>query len=69
MTGIFFFLQGKNLNLAARESDVIVRIGNERCNITTLSIHQLVCRPPKHQPDGEGKDNSLPAVIVSTCLY
>lgn len=57
-------IDGKNLNLAARESDVIVRIGNERCNITTFSIHQLVCRPPKHQPDGQGKDNSLPAVIV-----
>ncbi|XP_029646553.2 plexin-A2 isoform X1 [Octopus sinensis] len=58
-------IDGKNLNLAARESDVIVRIGNERCNITTLSIHQLVCRPPAVQPPGEeGKDISLPAVVV-----
>ena len=64
------FWQGRNLNLACRDSDVTVRIGTEFCNVTSLSLNQLTCKPPKKAPlaigaDGQPTDEELPQVIVS----
>ena len=61
--------QGRNLNLACRDSDVTVRIGTEFCNVTSLSLNQLTCKPPKKAPlaigpDGQPTDEQLPEVVV-----
>lgn len=43
----YLTINGKNLDRACKESDVEVLIGsNKLCNITSLSRHQLNCRPP-----------------------
>lgn len=43
-------IEGENLNLACDETDVIVTIGQEQCNVTSLALTQLVCTPPEQQP-------------------
>lgn len=42
----YLTINGKNLDRACKESDVEVKIGDNMCNITSLSRHQLTCRPP-----------------------
>ena len=42
----YLTINGKNLDRACKESDVEVKIGDKICNITSLSRHQLTCRPP-----------------------
>lgn len=42
----YLTINGKNLDRACKESDVEVKIGEKMCNITSLSRHQLTCRPP-----------------------
>lgn len=42
----YLTINGKNLDRACKESDVEVKIGDKMCNITSLSRHQLTCRPP-----------------------
>lgn len=56
----YLTINGKNLDRACKESDVIVMIGNGVCNITSLSRQQLTCRPPVEVTDS----NEVPAVIV-----
>lgn len=60
----YLTINGKNLDRAAQEIDVEVRIGEESCNVTSLSRSQLTCRPPKEQP-APNKNNDLPLVVVS----
>ena len=43
-------LEGEKLNSASDDSDVIVTIGSQICNITSLAATQLVCIPPDKQP-------------------
>jgi len=43
-------IEGYNLNLAADESDLEVRIGTERCNVTSLTSTQMLCVPPQDPP-------------------
>lgn len=47
----YLTINGKNLDRACKESDVIVMIGNGVCNITSLSRQQLTCRPPVEVTD------------------
>lgn len=42
----YLTINGKNLDRACKESDVTVMIGAQICNITSLSRHQLTCKPP-----------------------
>ncbi|XP_070491742.1 plexin-A4 [Chironomus tepperi] len=42
----YLTINGKNLDRACKESDVTVTIGNQICNITSLSRQQLTCKPP-----------------------
>jgi plexin A len=42
----YLTINGRNLDRACKESDVIVMIGHHFCNITSLSRHQLTCKPP-----------------------
>ena len=41
---------GFNLNLAADETDLEVRIGTGRCNVTSLTSTQMLCIPPQVAP-------------------
>ncbi|CAB4053906.1 PLXNA [Lepeophtheirus salmonis] len=55
----------KNLNRASKESDMKVRIGKKFCNVTSLSLYQLTCKPPETQPEPlTDMPNDLPEVIV-----
>lgn len=47
----YLTINGKNLDRACKENDVIVMIGDEICNITSLSRQQLTCRPPSEASD------------------
>jgi plexin A len=55
----YLTINGRNLDRACKESDVIVRIGSGLCNITSLSRQQLTCRPPV-----EPHETDMPEVIV-----
>lgn len=62
-------IEGENLNLACDESDVIVTVGRQQCNVTSLALTQLVCTPPEQQPastdeNGIEHDIDLPLVVV-----
>lgn len=60
-------IEGENLNLACDESDVIVTVGESKCNVTSLALTQLVCIPPSQQPDNtdeNGIETDLPIVVV-----
>ena len=65
----YLTLDGNNLNRAAKSSDYLVQIGTEMCNVTSVSLNQLTCKPPDHQPaamlpDGSSDPNQLPDVVV-----
>lgn len=54
-------IDGENLKLGASEADVVVTVGNYLCNLTTMSMKQLLCTPP----DSEYiESTSLPPVVV-----
>lgn len=62
-------IEGENLNLACDESDVMVTVGTQQCNVTSLALTQLVCTPPAQQPistdeNGNENDIDLPLVVV-----
>lgn len=42
----YLTINGRNLDRACKENDVTVMIGHNLCNITSLSRHQLTCKPP-----------------------
>lgn len=42
----YLTINGKNLDNAAKTSDVRIMIGPYECNVTSLSHGQLTCRPP-----------------------
>jgi len=65
----YLTLDGKNLNRASKEGDMRVQIGTKWCNVTSVSLNQLTCKPPDSQPAAIGKDgkidpNVLPDVTV-----
>lgn len=47
----YLTINGRNLDRACKENDVIVMIGTGICNITSLSRQQLTCRPPIEAAD------------------
>lgn len=47
----YLTINGKNLDRACKENDVMVTIGESICNITSLSRQQLTCRPPTEASD------------------
>lgn len=62
-------IEGEQLNSASDESDVVVTIGQQQCNVTSLAMTQLVCTPPEQQPAGTDEDGvetptDLPLVVV-----
>ncbi|XP_022257983.1 plexin-B-like [Limulus polyphemus] len=62
-------IEGENLQLASTESEINVTIGTRPCNLTSLSMSQLVCLPPEVQPPGMDElgrttENNLPLVVV-----
>ncbi|KAH8272469.1 hypothetical protein KR044_006353, partial [Drosophila immigrans] len=59
----YLTINGRNLDRACKESDVVVQIGNGYCNITSLSRQQLTCRPPS-EAAATSNSPSGPEVIV-----
>lgn len=62
-------IEGENMRLASTEKEVNVTIGTRKCNLTSLSMSQLVCLPPEVQPPGMDElgrttENNLPLVVV-----
>lgn len=62
-------IEGENLNIASDETDVVVTIGTQQCNVTSLALTQLVCTPPETQPAPTDENNvqtstDLPLVVV-----
>ncbi|XP_013784511.1 plexin-B-like [Limulus polyphemus] len=62
-------IEGENLQLASKESEVNITIGTRPCNVTSLSASQLVCLPPEVQPPGTDEigrttENDLPVVVI-----
>lgn len=47
----YLTINGRNLDRACRESDIMVMVGNGVCNITSLTRQQLTCRPPVEATD------------------
>ncbi|KAL1448913.1 hypothetical protein WDU94_000162 [Cyamophila willieti] len=46
----YLTISGEYLNLAFDESDIIVKIGTDFCNVEAVSRHQLICMPPARLP-------------------
>lgn len=66
----YLTINGSNLDRASSEYDIMVRIGNGFCNVTSLSRTQLTCKPPPIQPEalnwrGQSDSNQLPDVVVT----
>lgn len=59
----YLTINGQNLDRASQETDVEVMIGTSYCNVTSLSRHQLTCRPPTQDELGVA-DQHLPDVVV-----
>ncbi|XP_070559695.1 plexin-A2-like [Ptychodera flava] len=55
-------IAGENLNLASNEVDVIVKIGDEFCEVTSLAWNQLTCSPPE-RPRGDSQEKGLEVTI------
>lgn len=69
-SGDTLVFEGERLNHAANELEVRVSIGQQSCNVTSLTPRQLVCRPPPHQPPatdqwGHPTSTNLPLVTVA----
>ena len=64
----YLTLNGKNLNRASQDSDMRVRIGSKFCNITSLSLNQLTCKPPEEQPPGKNIYICLHIYESAVCL-
>lgn len=59
-------IEGENLNIACDETDVVVTIGQEYCNVTSLALTQLVCTPPEQQP---GPSDESGIEVTSAILF
>ena len=57
-------IEGRHLNTASDQNDVRVTIGNDYCNVTSLTSTQLLCLPPTFQPPPGGDQSDLPEVTV-----
>uniref|UniRef100_A0A915ADH7 Sema domain-containing protein n=2 Tax=Parascaris univalens TaxID=6257 RepID=A0A915ADH7_PARUN len=61
-SGDYLTINGKYLDAAASERDVLVTVGGETCNLTALANRALTCVPPDFPP--EGYYNRKPNVVV-----
>ena len=60
----YLTLDGKNLNRASKEGDMRVQIGTKWCNVTSVSLNQLTCKPPDSQPPGVRENGKVDANIL-----
>jgi len=63
-------IEGANLRSAASESEIKVTIGTYPCNVTSLTMNQLICSPPDAYPSatdefGQKTELNLPAVVIT----
>lgn len=61
-SGDYLTINGKYLDAAASERDVLVTVGGEICNLTALANRALTCVPPDFPSDGYY--NRKPRVVV-----
>ena len=61
----FLLIDGANVDKAVQEFDVIVRIGQQFCDVISVFKTQLACKPPPEQPLPMGGGFGLPQVVVS----
>ncbi len=57
-------IEGHSLNMASDQNEVRVAIGNDYCNVTSLTPTQLLCIPPAQQPPPGDVSSELPEVTV-----
>lgn len=65
----YLTINGDNLDRVSSSNDIEVRIGNKNCNVTSLSRHQLTCRPPTLNELPVGVDGYNVEVKVGRKLY
>uniref|UniRef100_A0A8D8LSB8 Plexin-A4 n=1 Tax=Cacopsylla melanoneura TaxID=428564 RepID=A0A8D8LSB8_9HEMI len=60
--------KGQHLDLASQMSDIVVKIGNESCNITSISRKNITCKPSAEQllsiMSDVGSDNNPDVTII-----
>ena len=61
----YLTINGKYLDAAASERDVLVKIGGEVCNLTALANRALTCRPPSERPSKLVTRDADPDVVVT----
>ncbi|KAL3982306.1 Plexin cytoplasmic RasGAP domain family protein [Acanthocheilonema viteae] len=50
-SGDYLTINGKYLDVVARERDILVTVGGEPCNLTALANRALTCQPPPEKPN------------------
>ncbi len=60
----YLTINGRHMDLAAKEEDVRVRIGTDWCNLTALASKALTCRPPSEEPPSDDQGSEHPQVVV-----
>lgn len=62
--GDYLTINGRYLDAAASERDILVTVGGEACNLTALANRALTCQPPSERPSAQKAYDADPEVIV-----
>ncbi|XP_060604285.1 plexin-A1-like [Ruditapes philippinarum] len=46
----YLSIKGERFDVAAVQSDVVIEIGCERCNVTSMAHEYIICKPPTEEP-------------------
>lgn len=60
----YLTINGRYLDAAATERDVIVVVGGQTCNLTALANRALTCQPPSSRTQIDVPENIDPDVVV-----
>lgn len=52
-SGDYLTINGRHLDAAAKERDILVTVGGEPCNLTALANRALTCQPPPFKPNAQ----------------
>jgi hypothetical protein len=56
-------IQGRNLHPVFSKDNLTVKIGDRRCEVTSVSLTQLTCKPPEVEPGYSGSE-----LTVTVCI-
>ncbi|VDK60639.1 unnamed protein product [Gongylonema pulchrum] len=62
--GDYLTINGRYLDAAAKERDILVTVGGEPCNLTALANRALTCQPPPERPNTQKNYDVDPDVVV-----